>query len=52
MTLGTASYRARAAPSRDREDCQYQVEPNPAELPVCTRRWSYLIALTVHTGVL
>jgi hypothetical protein len=44
--------RARAAPSLGREACQYQVEPNPAERPVCTRRWSYLIAVTVHTDVL
>jgi hypothetical protein len=51
MTLGTA-VAMRAAPSRDREACQYQVEPNPAEMPVCTRRWFYLIALTAHTDVL
>jgi hypothetical protein len=32
--------------------CQHQVEPDPAEMPICTALSSYLKAVTVHFGVL
>ena len=33
------------------KECQHQVEPDPAEMPVCTAPSSYLITVTVHTDV-
>ena len=50
MTLGAAAAHVRLIVWC--KGCQHQVEPNPAEMPVCTAPSSYLIAVTVHTEVM
>ena len=50
MTLGDAAA-ARVRFIVWRPNCSHQVEPDPAEMAARYGALSYLIAVTVHTGV-